>query len=321
MPIRTISNIAPLFLWPEGQHCSMSVLKPSPRITFQYLPIPADERVVLVAPNNRRLSVLGQDLNGWLRLYFRSPGSAAKEIRELLDDHAEEIYPYALRAIVRYDDSPGSRFLVKLLLERGLLVRMLSAPAVSDERIRSVIQGLLKENPDSDVDLAKAVVKEARRDGHERKGVLRLLNHLEQLAEAKRISARLLPLLRHLDEHIRSKVVRIVGKCGRSSRWLARRLTDSDPRTRANAIEALWGIDDDLSRGLLENALQDDHQRVVGNALVGLYRIGDCRSIRELAAMGSHDSPLFRAAAAWAMGETRDPRFKTLLGGLSRDGD
>jgi HEAT repeat protein len=51
---------------------------------------------------------------------------------------------------------------------------------------------------------------------------------------------------------------------------------------------------------------------VVGNALLALYRLGDEDSITKLVAMGSHESPEFRATAAWVMGETGDTVFAGL---------
>ena len=48
-----------------------------------------------------------------------------------------------------------------------------------------------------------------------------------------------------------------------------------DPRVRAGAIEALWHHPNDDTRSMLEAALADPHHRVMGNALVGLYGLGE----------------------------------------------
>ena len=51
----------------------------------------------------------------------------------------------------------------------------------------------------------------------------------------------------------------------------------------------------------------------MGNALLGLYYLGDCSVIPKIVKMADHEASLFRAAAAWVMGETGDARFvKTL---------
>lgn len=53
------------------------------------------------------------------------------------------------------------------------------------------------------------------------------------------------------------------------------RLGESDPRVRANAIESLWGVDSPEARTLLSFATNDANNRVVGNALLGLYHLGN----------------------------------------------
>ena len=90
-------------------------------------------------------------------------------------------------------------------------------------------------------------------------------------------------------------------------------MADADPRIRANAVEGLWGIDDAESRSLLRIVAKDENNRVVGNALLGLYRSGDCEAITALVKMADGVPPNFRATAAWAMGESGDPRFRDAL--------
>lgn len=258
-------------------------------------------------------------LNGCLRNFFRSPEEVGKEIRALMAHDKEQFYFDALRVLRTSDVSPGARFLTGLMLERGLLVRALCEPALAEPRVKGIIQVLLQENPGSDLTLVRGLVDQAlgKQPAGSRNPLLRVLNHLEPLADAKRIAPRLLPLLRHADPQLRSKVVGIIGRGGRNTQWLARQMADPDARIRANAVEALWGIDDQESRELLKAAVQDPHNRVVGNALLGLYRAGDCASIGDLLKMAKEGTPLFRASAAWAMGETGDARFKDVLKALT----
>jgi hypothetical protein len=126
-------------------------------------------------------------------------------------------------------------------------------------------------------------------------------------------------ILRHDNPHLRSKAVLMIGRSGRSLSWIEKRLQESDTRVRANAIEAIWGVDTDQARELLEWATRDGNNRVVGNALVGLYRRGENSVLARLAQMAGHDSPGFRRTAAWAMGETGDPRFSEVLGRMIAD--
>jgi hypothetical protein len=58
---------------------------------------------------------------------------------------------------------------------------------------------------------------------------------------------------------------------------------------------------------------------VAGNALLGLYRLGDVAAVAGLFQMAANDSELFRVSGAWAMGETGDPRFAEVLARMLRD--
>lgn len=261
-------------------------------------------------------------LSGCLRGYFRSPETAARDIRALLDHDKKQFYFDALR-VVRTSEvsSPGARFLMRLLLEHGLLLRALCESSMTEKRVSGVIEALLTEDAGNDLALAKAIVEQAQgtQPSGARNPLLRVLNNLERLADAKRIAPRLLPLLRHTDPQLRSKVVGMIGRGGRNTQWVARQLADPDTRIRANAVESLWGIGDQESRDLLKGAIQDSNNRVVGNALLGLYRAGDCLSIAELLKMAAAGTPDFRTTSAWAMGECGDPRFRDALKALAGD--
>jgi hypothetical protein len=106
----------------------------------------------------------------------------------------------------------------------------------------------------------------------------------------------------------------MIGRGGHSVQWLKVRMAQADPRIRANAIEAMWSVNSREAQILLGFALADSNNRVVGNALLGLFYLGDCSVIQEIVLMASHEASLFRSTAAWVMGATGDPRFtETLL--------
>ena len=240
-----------------------------------------------------------------------------------MDEDKERFYTCAFRLIRTFDDSEGARFLATLMLERGLLLRAFCDPLLPDPRVRGIIQALLAEDAGNDLVLAKAVVDQAL--GNQTPGALkalvRVINNLEKLSDARRIAPRLLPLLRHPDLRLRSKAVRIIGYCGKNRQWVERQLADADPRIRANAIEALWGSEDRESRELLKAVAQDDNNRVAGNAMLGLYKAGDCSAITDILKMAQNGPPAFCATAAWVMGETRDARFRDALKDLSDSTD
>jgi hypothetical protein len=78
-------------------------------------------------------------------------------------------------------------------------------------------------------------------------------------------------------------------------------------------VEALWSFDAEDARPLLTNAARSKTPRVAANAAVGLYRVGDLASFKLLFAMAGHEDTARRTSAAWAMGETGDPRFLPFL--------
>lgn len=268
-------------------------------------------------------STVACELSSWLRTYHRSPVASAKGIRDLLEADKEAFYPHALREIRTFDGSPGVLFLVGLMLERGLLLRALCEPLIPEQRVRGIIQALMAEDAGSDLALVKAVVEnvQGNQPQGDHKTLLRVLNNLERLVDARRVAPRLLPLLRHPDPKLRSKAVRIIGRCCRNAQWVARQLADPDPRTRANAMEAIWGIEDQASRDLLKKAAMDKDNRMAGNALLGLYRAGDPSAIGELLRTAVEGDAAFRLSAAWAMGESGDRRFHDALQALADDKD
>jgi hypothetical protein len=48
-------------------------------------------------------------------------------------------------------------------------------------------------------------------------------------------------------------------------------LESQDPRIRANVVEQPWGVDAPFARKCMREALNDENNRVAGNALLGLH--------------------------------------------------
>lgn len=113
----------------------------------------------------------------------------------------------------------------------------------------------------------------------------------------------------------------MIGRGTHSAKWVMGTLCEPDPRVRANAIESLWGVNSPNARELLTFAASDANNRVVGNALLGLYYLGEPAVLADLVKLSVHESELFRASAAWVMGETGDPRFSDALRRMISDPD
>lgn len=69
-------------------------------------------------------------------------------------------------------------------------------------------------------------------------------------------------------------------------------------------------------------ALNSSSNRVVGNAVVGLYRHGEIdRAQLEIRRLTVDPDPAFRATAAWAIGELLDRGLLDVLSRLASDQD
>jgi len=137
------------------------------------------------------------------------------------------------------------------------------------------------------------------------------------------VGRRLLPILSHLvdssDPRTSEKATLFIGRRIQSVSWAARQLRRDDPRVRANAVEAIWGLKSAAATGLLEDCVADHCNRVAGNALVGLHMAGKPGVAEHITGIVSAPKPLFRSTAAWTMGKIGDANFVSQLVSLLRD--
>jgi hypothetical protein len=236
-------------------------------------------------------------------------------IRDSLDDGWPRFVEDAIPLLKGELDLPGTQYVVSLLAANELLLELFRRSDLSTPQALALARAAQVIDSMTDVKLARTlsstlVTSEGSVDMPE---AARLLEILEEISVGTRIMPSLIRLMRHSDPRLRSKAVLMVGRANKSPGWLRQRLAETDPRVRANAIEALWGIDSDTSRQILQAMLQDPSSRVAANAIVGLYQLGESSAVAELAKMAAHQSPMFRASAGWAIGQTADCRFADTL--------
>jgi len=257
-----------------------------------------------------------------VRDFDRDAITNRKHITEFLQFEPEGFYLTAVEILKKDMDSRAAQYLVALLVHGNLLFRALCDPALDRERATELARQAHRGDPAVDVKLARALADADGTDSSVAIGMgERLLEIIDAISDGKRILPSLMRMLRNENPYLRSKVVLMIGRSGRSISWIEKRLQETDTRVRANAIEAMWGIESDQARDLLQWAMKDTNNRVVGNALVGLYRLGEVSPLAEIIKMAAHDSPAFRRTAAWVMGETGDPRFSEVLGRMIADGN
>ena len=246
-----------------------------------------------------------------LRNFTKDPGTQGRLLREMLEEDPKQFSSCALRSLQDGGDTRGHRYLITLLVQNDFLMKELYNPEVfSKELSIALARKIAHVEPHFDSGLARLLP--GREDGSRVVGS-KAAERVLDLLEATSIGARLVPLIDHLTQHpdvrLRSKAVLLIGQRLQDPRAAEVSLKESNPRVRANAVEALWGADSSAARTLLRQALRDPSNRVMGNAIQGLYCLHDQEVIPHLLGMSADSRPLHRATAAWVMGQTCDPRF------------
>lgn len=238
------------------------------------------------------------------------------ELRRCLEEDRDEFQRCALDLIDGADGRPGYRYLVYLMLSNGMLADLLFDPRrmpIQDAiaLARAVARtGALIGNEFSPILKSNLA---APNDPRSPQRILRMLQVLSALAWTETIMLHRQELLSHTDPDVKSKASFVIAQVTKDPAWVMRTLADGDPRVQANAVQALWGVDNPQCRPVFLAAADSEHNRVAGNGLIGLYRLADVRSIARLLEMADHENPGRRRTAYWAMGETEDPRFLDYL--------
>lgn len=241
------------------------------------------------------------------------PLRTREEIDALLARDREAFADAAIPLVGRGQAALGYRYLLARLLETGLLVETICNPnKLKPPEAVTLLRTAAATDAQFDIKLTRWLLDIKNREWLSRlgRGVEVLLDILGEASPGNRLLPLVVQFLRTRGERVSSKAAMMVAQ--RSQR-VELALADSDPRVRANGIQALWGIDTQKARRILLSSLEDPNNRVVGNAILGLLRVGDRSVIPNLVALAKHPDPLFRATAAWVMGQSADPRFVDTL--------
>ncbi len=197
-------------------------------------------------------------------------------------------------------------------------------PGLPLEAALQVIERFRSFEPLIEVRLAKWCLDYVESPGREQNRVHRAMTLIQRTANGERILPLIVQFLHSHESWLRSKAIMLFMRASKNWKAMAKHFGDADFRVRANAIEMLWDKEEDpgLLRSVLLEAAGDSNNRVVGNALLGLYRHGDTDLAAErLRAMAVHEKAEFRATAAWVMGQTGEPGFTDILARLSCDAE
>jgi HEAT repeat protein len=217
-----------------------------------------------------------------------------------------------------WSDAAARRDLLELMLKADLLPAC-DPSAISLEAELALMPALLELDPQIDVKLARRLCSNPN-GGIPEPVALRALALLETFPQNARLLPALIRILRDQNQRVRSKAALVIGRLTRPN-VVEEMLSEPDPRVRANVIEALWGMDSPRAREALRQACDDVNNRVVGNALLGLYRLGDTYAIPRIEQMAGDSRPEFRTTAAWLMERIGSPRFLPVLARMIKETD
>lgn len=287
-----------------------------------------DFKPILEVLNREHVS--GDEItNGFLRdavtNFSANPASAISVIRRI---QASDPSGFALAAVqllvTAEEQSPGLRFVAGLVTTGSLLIDLLL-----DERFLTLeaaiplARNVAAVEPLLDVRLVGKLLASAGDDASATRSsaALRVLGLVDAISNCSRLASYLVRFLHHPSAKVRSKAALLLGRANWNLNRVQRILASNDDRTRANALEPLWGHREQDVRDILWEAAKDPCSRVAVNALLGLCRAGDRDARAHLEKLATARDPTVRSGVAWAMGETGDPEFAEALDQLRQDGN
>ncbi len=259
------------------------------------------------AGNGHEVTETHEQICGLMEHY--DPASRS-ELQATLSNLLQERPDACVMAIIKFIDqdrepsSPAGEFLARELLTRGLLSHLICEGAFQDlEQAVRVAGRVASITPTLNVDLLRTVWSSGL--SSKRPAALRVLSVVENLDSLSRTLPMLVQMVRASDNVVRSKAALLASRAQADGRMVREQLKDPDPRVRANALEALWGISKSgavQSFRLAANS-PDEHHRVVVNAIMGLYLAGfQDEAMTRLRQLAAGPCPRLHAASEWALG-------------------
>ncbi len=254
---------------------------------------------------------------------FGLTDAAPELLQGLAEEHADLFFVACLARLENEDASAGYRKRsLRVLDSPAFLLGLVRSERFNSAELKALCASYVLEDSLLDVKLAR-LMPGRRSDAHRLPTdlILRILDVLDEISPGPRLLMIIGHLTQHPDRHIASKAALLVGRRLQSREWVERHLASTDPRVRANVAEALWGIDSALAAHTLRKCLHDENNRVQGNAIIGLHRLGD-RNVRwRIRHLAKDKRPEFRRTAAWVIGTLDSLEYKPLLEELLLDSD
>jgi hypothetical protein len=256
-----------------------------------------------------------------LERYEDDPGLCSKLLRthSLTDPHT--FIQYAETEILERPVSRALKFITGLAIAAGLIERLLVLHGQSRTDAFTLAKKLLLCDPRFDITLMEYLLHPRSGKVPEETAFNTILDILDVISDGDRLVPSVLKVLKHSNPKIRSKAALFIGSRTQNLAWAANRTQEYDARVRANILESLIGLNSEFVHQLFRSNVDDENNRVAGNAVLGLYLLGDTASIPLIHEMARHPESRFRNTCAWVMGRTGDPRFAPAFSELINDPD
>jgi hypothetical protein len=247
-----------------------------------------------------------------LRDFEDNPVRAGRELRSALRTDGGAFLAALLNETVFAGNDRGFRFAIDLLVSSDMVI-----PAIATPSSTTFVQALRLTRYMLEVDgnflntLLTALM--TRQDLADPACTVRVLDLIGECATQFANWRSLIRIHSEGDPEIRARCAALLARYRFRDEAGIERFRRSDPRIRANIIQTLWGVPQDQANAILEVAVQDENNRVAGNACLALYNSGDTRALVHLAEMLSSSEPRKKITAAWVIGQCRDGRFASRL--------
>jgi len=250
--------------------------------------------------------VLNRDVELWKSVAGKLPPGVRTYLLKSVDlDNPPEFVPFMERTLVPHLRAPRDN-MAKMLLERGVLVSILSDPQlIGYDEASAVMRFALAADPHFDILMLRHLTDPARSwpDDISSAEMMRVLDLLRAVGGIKRHMLILMRrFLRVPDPQVRSRAVRLV--TASYPAYIETAIADPDPRVRSNLLEAVCeGLPklNPSQTNLLMKASTDSNHRVATSGLYYLALHGDEKAAAELKLWLRHPAPAHRRAAAWAL--------------------
>lgn len=255
---------------------------------------------------------------------FERNGLSRSVIRQCERDAPGDFLEDGLHVMLDSDESTGYRFLAVMLVNSPLVFQKLTDRwQFSRDQAVKIAQGLLRVDQSFDTKLTALLPdrnNSVRPFALGGENVARALEVLDEISMGRRI----VPMMRHLTDHpdptIASKAALLIGKRMQNLAWTRRVIGEATAaRSRANAIETMWGVTSAEAIQLFRECLEDYDNRVVGNAVIGLHKAGVGDTAEVLSRIAANSHPKIRMTAAWAIGQIGDAKLVSVLTPLAKD--